>query len=264
MSIWARQVRAKFPGAEDGTPEYVEPLLNVNLLFELVTAAGIFLLVRRGVRRSSGATDSGLLHRLAASRERLGLRFGRGQRGLARTLAHPRRPRLATMGLSGFCHFIFFAALAALTRRWFWCGCLLAVGGMLKGQFLFVAPFFIFWPLWQKRWAARRTSARRFCCDVGVPRFSLAPAKRAGLGGESQRSRSSSLVLFFGFARSRNTWAWAAGLAGVAAFAVGALRQWQLRLVADRFPLRQRALSLPVHQLLLQPPVPSFRLEPVA
>src|SRR4029434_5999022 len=64
MSIWAKQVREKFPGVEDGTPEYVEPLLSVNVLSELVTAVGIFLLVRLGVKRFSGATDSGLLHRL--------------------------------------------------------------------------------------------------------------------------------------------------------------------------------------------------------
>src|SRR4029450_8060886 len=53
MSIWAKQGGEKFPGVEDGTPEYVEPLLDVNLLCELVTAIGIFLLVRQGVRRSS-------------------------------------------------------------------------------------------------------------------------------------------------------------------------------------------------------------------
>jgi len=29
---------------------------------------------------------------------------------------------------------------------------LTAVGAMLKGQLLFVAPFFVFWPLWQKGW----------------------------------------------------------------------------------------------------------------
>ena len=31
MSIWAKEVREKFPGAEDGTPEYVEPLRHLNL-----------------------------------------------------------------------------------------------------------------------------------------------------------------------------------------------------------------------------------------
>ncbi len=151
MSIWAKQVRAKFPGVEDGTPEYVEPLLGVNLLCELVTAVGIFLLVRLGVRRSSGATDSGLLHRLPPA-----------ERGwvcglLAASVAWL-EPSLILDAHAWpqwdvwILPFYLFAALAALTRRWFWCGCLLAVGGMLKGQLLFVAPFFVFWPLWQKRW----------------------------------------------------------------------------------------------------------------
>ena len=48
--------------------------------------------------------------------------------------------------------FYLFAALAALKNRWFVCGCLLATGAMFKGQLLFVAPFFVLWPLWQKRW----------------------------------------------------------------------------------------------------------------
>src|SRR5205823_5080460 len=46
--------------------------------------------------------------------------------------------------------FYLFAALAALKNRWFVCGCLLAAGAMFKGQLLFVTPFFILWPLWQK------------------------------------------------------------------------------------------------------------------
>ena len=48
--------------------------------------------------------------------------------------------------------FYLFAAFAALKNRWFVCGCLLATGAMFKGQLLFVAPFFVLWPLWQKRW----------------------------------------------------------------------------------------------------------------
>ena len=37
MSVWARQVRAKFPGAEDGTPEYVEPLLSEKSCFQRIS-----------------------------------------------------------------------------------------------------------------------------------------------------------------------------------------------------------------------------------
>jgi hypothetical protein len=48
--------------------------------------------------------------------------------------------------------FYLFAALVVFKNRWFWCGCLLALGAMFKGQLLFVVPFFVLWPLWQKRW----------------------------------------------------------------------------------------------------------------
>src|SRR5437763_7563619 len=60
--------------------------------------------------------------------------------------------------------FYLFAVLAAVKKRWFLCGCLLAAGAMLKGQLLFVAPFFVLWPLWQKRW----TSALRVLAGFGT------------------------------------------------------------------------------------------------
>src|SRR5438128_3873227 len=61
MAIWAKQVRSEFPGVDDGHPKLVSPLLKVNLLCELLSAVGIFLLVRLCVRRSSWATGSSLL-----------------------------------------------------------------------------------------------------------------------------------------------------------------------------------------------------------
>jgi hypothetical protein len=45
MSIWAKEVQEQFPGAEDGKPEYVEPLLRLNLFCEVVSArssSGLF------------------------------------------------------------------------------------------------------------------------------------------------------------------------------------------------------------------------------
>ncbi len=220
MSIWAKQVRAKFPGVEDGTPEYVEPLLKVNLLCELVTAVGIFLLVRLGVRRSSGATDSDLLHRLPLA-----------QRGwicglLAASVAWL-EPSLILDAHAWpqwdvwILPFYLFAALAALTRRWFWCGCLLAVGGMLKGQLLFVAPFFVFWPLWQKRWGR---AGRVLAGFAATSALIVSPwLLRSALAWESVAATAFFTAFLLWLSRSRNTWAWTAGLAGVAAFAVGAL-----------------------------------------
>jgi hypothetical protein len=220
MSIWAKQVRAKFPGVEDGTPEYVEPLLSVNLLCELVTAAGIFLLVRLGVRRSSGATDSGLLHRLPPA-----------ERGwvcglLAASVAWL-EPSLILDAHAWpqwdvwILPFYLFAAIAALTRRWFWCGCLLAVGAMLKGQLLFVAPFFVFWPLWQKRWDR---AGRVLAGFVAASALLVSPwLLRNALAWEAVAATAVITGLLLWLRKARNTWAWTAGLAGIAAFVAGAL-----------------------------------------
>ncbi|HEX3817976.1 MAG TPA: hypothetical protein VHW03_06795, partial [Chthoniobacterales bacterium] len=163
MSIWAREVRAKYPGAEDGTPEYVEPLLRVNMLAELMTAVGIFLLVRLVILRSGGATDSTLLRRLPLAQRAWGC-------GLCAACVAWLEPSTILDAHAWpqwdvwILPFYLFASIAALKRRWFWCGCLLAAGGMLKGQLLFVAPFFVFWPLWEKRWA----SALRMLAGFGA------------------------------------------------------------------------------------------------
>ncbi len=220
MSIWAKEVRARFPGAEDGTPEYVEPMLTVNLCAELITALGVFLLVRLGVRRASGATHSGLLHRLPAV-----------ERGwvcglLAASVAwlEPSLILDAHAWPQWDCWilpFYLFAALAALTRRWFWCGCLLAAGGMLKGQLLFVAPFFLFWPLWQKRWARAGRVLAGFTATAAFlvsPWILQTPAAWAGTGAVGIV-----VAALLRHRRSPNTRAWAAGLAGAAAFTIGAL-----------------------------------------
>ncbi|MGI8890350.1 MAG: hypothetical protein ACR2G0_06140 [Chthoniobacterales bacterium] len=220
MSVWAKNVRKRFPGAEDGTPEYVEPLLEVNLVAELLTAAGIFILVRLGVRRASGATDSGLLHRLPPN-----------ERGwicglLAASVAwlEPSLILDAHAWPQWDCWilpFYLFAALSALKRRWFWCGCLLALGGMLKGQLLFVTPFFLFWPLWQKRWARAGHVLAGF---VSTAALIVSPwLLRSPMDWAIVAAVGIALAAFLWRKQSRKSLAWAAGLAGVAAFTVGAL-----------------------------------------
>ncbi|MGH8092787.1 MAG: hypothetical protein ACREIF_04885 [Chthoniobacterales bacterium] len=220
MSIWARQVRAKFPGAEDGTPAYVEPLLLVNTLCELVTALGIFLLVRLGVRRASGATDSSWLHRLPPAERgwACGLLAG-SVAWLEPSLildAHA-WPQWDVWILP----FYLFAALAALTRRWFWCGCLLALGAMLKGQLLFVAPFFIFWPLWQKRWVRAGRVLAGFLATFAVV---VSPwLLRSFSAWAIVATVALIIAAILRHRASPNTWAWTAGLSAAAAFAVGAI-----------------------------------------
>jgi hypothetical protein len=46
------------------------------------------------------------------------------------------------------------AAYFGSTRWWFTAGLALGAGAMLKGQLLFVAPLFVFWPLFSRQWGA--------------------------------------------------------------------------------------------------------------
>jgi len=151
MSIWTKHVREAFPGVKDSRPEHFSSLLKANLLCELASAVGIFLLVRFWVGRAAGATRSRWLNRVPIENRAWIC-------GLMAASAAWFEPSLI-LDAHGWPQwdawilpFYLFAAFAASTRRWFWCGCLLAAGTMFKGQLFFVVPFFIFWPLWQRRW----------------------------------------------------------------------------------------------------------------
>jgi hypothetical protein len=150
MAIWAKQVRNEFGVIDDGHPKLVNPLLKINLLCELLSAAAIFVLVRLCVERS-WPTQSSLLRALP-QQHRASIC------GLAAAGAAWLEPSMI-LDAHGWPQwdvwilpFYLFAAIAALKNRWFWCGCLLGAGAMLKGQLLFVAPFFLLWPLWQGKW----------------------------------------------------------------------------------------------------------------
>ncbi len=219
MSIWARQVRSDFPGVDDGHPKHVKPLLNVNLSCELLSAVAIFLLVRLWVRRSSGATRSRFLRGMP-------LQHRAEICGLAAAGVAWLEPSmiLDTHGWPQWdvwiVPFYLFAVLAALKKRWFLSGCLLAAGAMLKGQLLFVAPFFVLWPLWQKRWTRALRVLAGFATTVALlvsPWLLRNPA--AWIAVAIVASLSS---LFFLRQRERHAGAWVAGLTACAVFVVGA------------------------------------------
>jgi hypothetical protein len=150
MAVWSKEVRDGFPWVDNEHPKLVNPLLKINLICELVSAAAIFFLVHLCVERSSHAHSTwptwlSREHRASIC-------------GLAAASVAWLEPSMI-FDAHGWPQwdvwilpFYLFAALAALQKRWFWCGCLLAIGAMFKGQLLFVTPFFILWPLWQKRW----------------------------------------------------------------------------------------------------------------
>jgi Glycosyltransferase family 87 len=218
MAIWSKEVRDGFPWVDSEHPKLVNPLLKINLVCELVSAAAIFFLVRLCVLRSSRehlgwpgslsleqrASISGLLAASAAWLEPSIILDAHGW------------PQWDVWILP----FYLFAALAALKNRWVWCGCLLAAGAMLKGQLLFVAPFFLLWPLWQKRWANALRMLAGFTATWAVivspwllrTRVAwLAVAATVGVG----------LLLVLRY-KLPHRGVWFAGIVGCAAFVIGA------------------------------------------
>jgi len=219
MAIWAREVRNQFPGVDDGHPKLVNPLLKINLLCELLSAVAIFLLVRLCLRRRSGATELALFPSL--SRENRAWIFGLTAASVAwlepsMILDAHGWPQWDVWILP----FYLFAALAALKNRWFLCGCLLAAGAMFKGQLLFVAPFFVLWPLWQKRWNRVLRVLAGFTATavlITAPWLLRTPAAWLALAAVIG---ASSLLFLRRKGRYRITWI--IGTIGCAAFVIGA------------------------------------------
>jgi len=219
MSIWAKQVRSDFPGVDDGHPKHVKPLLYINLFCELVSAVAIFLLVRFWLRRTTGGMTA-RLWRIFPAEHRAWIC------GLAAAAVVWLDPSLI-LDAHGWPQwdvwivpFYLFAALGALKNRWFTCGCLLAAGTMFKGQLLLVAPFFLLWPLWEKKWTRAMHMLAGFTAMVALvvspwllrnPGAWIAVSLVAGVSS-----------LLFLRHRSRHPGAWIAILTALAVFLIGA------------------------------------------
>src|SRR6266480_1806415 len=219
MAIWAKQVRDGFPWVSDDHPKLVNPLLKINFICELVSALAIFLLVRECLRRSR-PTQSSLLHALPQQHRAWIC-------GLAAASAAWLDPSMI-LDAHGWPQwdvwilpFYLFAALAALNNRWFWCGCLLATGAMLKGQLLFVAPFFVLWPLWQKRWIP---TLRLLAGFLATTALIISPWLLRTRAAWIAVAAVAGVSLFFLLRyKLRHAIAWLAGITGCAAFVIGTL-----------------------------------------
>src|SRR5881398_101352 len=219
MAIWAKEVRNQFPGVDDGHPKLVNPLLKINLLCELLSAVAIFFLVRLCVQRCSRTTRASLLPGLP-------LRDRASICGLDAASVAWLEPSMI-LDAHGWPQwdvwilpFYLLAALAALKNRWFWCGCLLAAGAMLKGQLLFVTPFFLFWPMWQKRWTSVLHVLAGFTATAAVvvsPWLLRTPVAWVALAVVAGAS-----VLFVLRFKFTNRGAAVAGVVGGATFVIGA------------------------------------------
>ena len=218
MAIWSKQVRNGFPWVDNEHPKLVNPLLKINLFCELLCAVGVFFLVRSCVLRS--------LHTHSTWPPWLSGDHRATICGLAAASVAWLEPSMI-LNAHGWPQwdvwilpFYLFAALAALKNRWFWCGCLLAAGGMFKGQLLFVAPFFLIWPLWQKRWI---NSLRALAGFAATAALIVSPwMLRTTIAWIAFASVAAiSLLLAFRY-KLPHRGTWLAGILGTAAFVIGA------------------------------------------
>ena len=218
MAIWSKQVRDGFPWVDNEHPKLVNPLLKINLFCELISATAIFFLVRLCVQRSSHAHSTwpswlSRDHRATIC-------------GLAAASVAWLEPSMI-LNAHGWPQwdvwilpFYLFAALAALRNRWFWCGCLLALGAMFKGQLLFVAPLFFMWPLWQKRWMC---ALRAFSGLIATAALIVSPWLLRTFGAWIVFTAVASISLFLaGRYKVPHRGTWLAGILGAAAFVIGA------------------------------------------
>jgi len=219
MAIWSKQVRDGFPWVDNKHPKLVNPLLKINLVCELVSATTIFFLVRLCVRRSLHAQSTWPTW------------LSREQRasicGLAAASVAWLEPSMI-LDAHGWPQwdvwilpFYLFAALAALKNRWFWCGCLLAMGAMFKGQLLFVAAFFVLWPMWQKKWMSALRVLAGFTATAALI---VSPwLLRTHASWTSFAAVAGVGFLFVFRCRVPHRSAWLAGILGCAALVIGAL-----------------------------------------
>ena len=252
MAIWSKEVRDGFPWVDNEHPKLVNPLLKINLFCELISATAVFFLVRLCVRRSLHAHSTWPLW---LSREHRATICG-----LAAASAAWLEPSMI-LDAHGWPQwdvwilpFYLFAALAALKNRWFWCGCLLALGAMFKGQLLFVAPFFVLWPLWQKRWI---NALRVLAGLTATSALIVSPWLLRTPGAWIAFATVASISLLLGLRYKvpyKGTW-----LAGIWGRLVAnwRIRRRQLRVVRNRLSLWDQALSVSFYRLVLQSCIPA-------
>lgn len=158
MKTWADFTLKSYPDAGNKWQrqyEFTQPVLRFNTCIELFGAVGMFLLVRHWAIR--GASTSARGPPVGLSRIPLTYRAD-----LIALLAAALLWFNPAMILSAHAwptwdawvpDFFIWAVLMASWRKFFWCGVIVAVGAMFKGQQWIVAPLFLLYPLFQRRWA---------------------------------------------------------------------------------------------------------------
>jgi len=138
VAMWVKVTRDRFPQASHWRDAYTHPMLWANTLATAVASLLAGLLVYHWVRRQdASARHGGWVMALLA-----GLLLWFNPAVLANAHAWPQWDVWIVP-------FFLLACLLASHQCWLWTGVAVATGAMFKGQLLIVAPFFVFWPLFQ-------------------------------------------------------------------------------------------------------------------
>jgi hypothetical protein len=143
MTLWSHWVRNQFSApvtewsslpSPDDRLHAIRPLLWLNLIMEIASAIGLYVLVLFWTRSLGYAVASALL-----------LWFDPA----LITNAHA-WPQWDVWCLP----FFIWAVYLCLQNRWLYAGVLLAVGSALKGQLILVTPAILLWPFFLGNWGA--------------------------------------------------------------------------------------------------------------
>lgn len=142
MSGWVRWTRSHFDDARRWRPDYAfhRSILLLNTFCEALAALGVFGVVRAMARRASPQPWAGTIPAVIGA---LLVWFN------AAVVFNDCWPQWDAWILPCFV----IALYLSMHQRWLGAGVLLAVGTMLKGQLLMVAPIFVLWPLFSGQWS---------------------------------------------------------------------------------------------------------------
>jgi hypothetical protein len=167
MRLWAGYVYRIAPGAKGWIDSYQAntPLLWFNTAMEFLAAAGVFALVWMWKKHSQQPAFAEQRASTLLSVEAIALlAFTLAWLNPASIISAHGRPTWDVW----VAPFYVWAIFAACCNRWFIAGCIIAVGTMLKGQQLIVAPIFLLWPLMSLDWRAMLRWIIGFAFAAGV------------------------------------------------------------------------------------------------